>query len=343
MPGLLSEAEQAVADATDATKAGAAGLLSRAYALNGWRLVKRDMPGEAGLAANQALVAARAADDVVCAGAALRCLGEVHLRAGRFDVACDLSLEAAEHVKRSGGGRRRFAIIGRATFRPRWPVPVAAMAKAPALCWMRRICARQLGRSVVSPAVFGPSNVRIHRVALPVELGDPVTALHQAARVTSGLSTAPAERYGRYMIDVARAARLAAPPEALSVLLRAEQVAPEETRQHRLTGLVLTDLLALGHCGRTPSYVIWPRALELSIRGEDPALECPHVARRRRPRQRGAVRADPPDGAGRRVAGRVDEPWGRPGGLGKLADELGYAWMFVPAFEYRGGRVRHGA
>jgi endonuclease/exonuclease/phosphatase family metal-dependent hydrolase len=31
----------------------------------------------------------------------------------------------------------------------------------------------------------------------------------------------------------------------------------------------------------------------------------------------------------------VDEPWGRPDNLRHLADELGYDWAFVPAFEYR--------
>jgi endonuclease/exonuclease/phosphatase family metal-dependent hydrolase len=30
----------------------------------------------------------------------------------------------------------------------------------------------------------------------------------------------------------------------------------------------------------------------------------------------------------------VDEPWGRPS-LGRLAAQLGYAWAYVPAFEYR--------
>jgi endonuclease/exonuclease/phosphatase family metal-dependent hydrolase len=31
----------------------------------------------------------------------------------------------------------------------------------------------------------------------------------------------------------------------------------------------------------------------------------------------------------------VDEPWGRADGLSSLATELGYSWVFVPAFEYR--------
>jgi endonuclease/exonuclease/phosphatase family metal-dependent hydrolase len=31
----------------------------------------------------------------------------------------------------------------------------------------------------------------------------------------------------------------------------------------------------------------------------------------------------------------VDEPWGRAENLSAVADELGYAWVFVPAFEYR--------
>jgi endonuclease/exonuclease/phosphatase family metal-dependent hydrolase len=32
----------------------------------------------------------------------------------------------------------------------------------------------------------------------------------------------------------------------------------------------------------------------------------------------------------------VDEPWGRPEGLQWLAAELGYQWIFIPTFEYRG-------
>lgn len=31
----------------------------------------------------------------------------------------------------------------------------------------------------------------------------------------------------------------------------------------------------------------------------------------------------------------IDEPWGRPSALTRLADRLGYSWAFVPAFEYR--------
>lgn len=32
----------------------------------------------------------------------------------------------------------------------------------------------------------------------------------------------------------------------------------------------------------------------------------------------------------------VDEPWGRPDQLAAMAERLGYRWLFVPAFEYRG-------
>lgn len=31
----------------------------------------------------------------------------------------------------------------------------------------------------------------------------------------------------------------------------------------------------------------------------------------------------------------VDEPWGRPARLQSLAEQLGYGWVFCPAFEYR--------
>jgi endonuclease/exonuclease/phosphatase family metal-dependent hydrolase len=32
----------------------------------------------------------------------------------------------------------------------------------------------------------------------------------------------------------------------------------------------------------------------------------------------------------------VDEPWGHPDNLQRLATDLGYGWVFIPAFEYRG-------
>ncbi len=50
---------------------------------------------------------------------------------------------------------------------------------------------------------FGPSNIAIHSVALPVELGDSATAVDRAEDMTLP-PTVPPVRVGRHYIDVAR-------------------------------------------------------------------------------------------------------------------------------------------
>lgn len=91
---------------------------------------------------------------------------------------------------------------------------------------------------------FGLSNVAIHAVGVAVELGDAGHALELAREVNiDGLSS---ERRSRYLIDLAAAHAMRRQlGEALRDLQEAEQIAPEQTRAHRLARDVTRDLLQL--------------------------------------------------------------------------------------------------
>ena len=79
---------------------------------------------------------------------------------------------------------------------------------------------------------FGPSNVAIHGVALPVELGDSAAAVERAERTVLP-PTVPPVRRGRHHIDVARGYLMQGNRErCLNALLAAERHAPQQARNH---------------------------------------------------------------------------------------------------------------
>jgi hypothetical protein len=80
--------------------------------------------------------------------------------------------------------------------------------------------------------MFGPANVTIHEVSVPMELDDGTTAVTRAAKVTLPASTAPC-RVGHYWIDLARAWLLHGDrARALDSLQQARRIAPQLTRYH---------------------------------------------------------------------------------------------------------------
>jgi hypothetical protein len=255
LPGLIVEAEHMSSEASDRHRQEGAGLLSRARALRAWVLIKEDRTSEAESETRTALAGARHAEDPVLVGATLRCLGETHMRAGRYDLACDLAVEAAEVIERSQTTGQDALVIQGAGYLS----AATACARrgdgrgADELLEAAQAFADRLGRDVSGAAVFGPSNVAIHRVAIPIDLGDPATALQWAERISFHLPAGLGERWARYLIDVARA--LVAhrrDAEATDALLEAETIAAEEVRSHRLTRSVLTDLLARERRSSTP-------------------------------------------------------------------------------------------
>jgi transcriptional regulator with XRE-family HTH domain len=99
---------------------------------------------------------------------------------------------------------------------------------------------------------FGPTNVDIHRVAVAMEFGDVQVAVDLGTQVNT--SAMPIERRVRHSIETARAfTRWNRPDEALGILLDAERLAPEQVRYHRLSRMMIRELLSKP---RPPSLAI---------------------------------------------------------------------------------------
>jgi transcriptional regulator with XRE-family HTH domain len=88
---------------------------------------------------------------------------------------------------------------------------------------------------------FGPTNVKLHQVAVEVELGNASDALRLAKTVhASGLS---AERQARFLVDVARAHALRREvAHSVAALTEAEAIAPREVSDSRRVRELLEDL-----------------------------------------------------------------------------------------------------
>lgn len=112
---------------------------------------------------------------------------------------------------------------------------------------------------------FGPTNVKIHRVTAAMELGDVQVAVDLAPRIDTHVL--PTERRVRHAIETARAyVRWNRANDGLALLLDAESYAPEQVRYHRLSRLLVQEMIRLPRAS--------DRAIELATRmgvhGSDP-------------------------------------------------------------------------
>jgi hypothetical protein len=101
---------------------------------------------------------------------------------------------------------------------------------------------------------FGPTNVALRTVAIPVELGDAGEAL-QVARTIDPSPLAPnlLERRAMFHIDVARAyGQRRNDAAAVATLLEAERIAPEEIHYHVVVRELLRELLKRERRTATP-------------------------------------------------------------------------------------------
>ncbi|MBX6723960.1 MAG: transcriptional regulator, partial [Dactylosporangium sp.] len=103
---------------------------------------------------------------------------------------------------------------------------------------------------------FGPTNVKLHRAAAAVELGDAALAveIHDALDPVAFAALLP-ERRANHYLDVARGyAQLGKLDKAGEMLVEANRLAPSEIRCRPLAHEVVTDLLRRAR-GAPPSTV----------------------------------------------------------------------------------------
>lgn len=92
--------------------------------------------------------------------------------------------------------------------------------------------AQRIPEGIYTGTAFGPASVRIHRVSLALDAGQPADALRAAAQWAPPLSV-PAERRSHFFVDLATAqAQCGRPDDALSTLQVARRVAPQHVRYH---------------------------------------------------------------------------------------------------------------
>lgn len=112
---------------------------------------------------------------------------------------------------------------------------------------------------------FGPTNVKIHRVTAAMELGDVQVAVDLGPRIDT--HALPVERRVRHAIETARAyVRWNRADDALALLLNAEQYAPEQIRYHRLSRILVREMIRLPR----PSDRAIDLAYRMGVRGTDP-------------------------------------------------------------------------
>jgi hypothetical protein len=125
-----------------------------------------------------------------------------------------------------------------------------------------RRAARGVAEGVYLGTAFGPASVRIHELAVAVELGDNPAAIERAA-TWHPPATIPAERRSHYYIDLARAQlRLGHHQDACLGLDAARTAAPQHVREHPQVRQVLSALLRAHGApnDRVLALAAWARA-----------------------------------------------------------------------------------
>ncbi|MFC7381938.1 helix-turn-helix domain-containing protein [Sphaerisporangium rhizosphaerae] len=246
--GLVPALETAARSAPEERRAELFQLLAVTYQACSAALAKLGEPEAAWIAADRAIVAAeRAGDPLMMAAGAFR-LGFVFLGARHFDQVEETARTASEALwfLVDEGKPEAMSLWGGLTLQR---AVAASRLNEATTAYEHLARAREVaerlgeGRNDYNTE-FGPANVTLHEVAVGVELGDAGHALRVGTAVdTSALSP---ERRARLHVDLARAhAQRRQVEEAVSALLEAEAITPEQIRNHRITYQLVSDLLTM--------------------------------------------------------------------------------------------------
>ncbi|MGY6658663.1 helix-turn-helix domain-containing protein [Amycolatopsis sp. TRM77291] len=176
--------------------------------------------------------AAQLSGDELLVGSAAYVRGEVYFASQDLDAGARMLTVAADKI-RASASETAAATYGTLHMR----AAVMAARAGGALRARDHIQEAQQVAQLVNEGVhlgtaFGPPSVRIHQLALAVELGDVGAALRLASGWTPP-TTMPAERRSHFYIDLGRAFHLADQSErVLRAFREARRIAPEHVREH---------------------------------------------------------------------------------------------------------------
>jgi hypothetical protein len=250
---LLADTQLAARECKEEDRATVLKILALAYQAAASVLIKVGEPDIAWIAAERGLNAAEAAGGRAVRGSLMRSVAFALHSTGRPEAAMRLVDSGADYLRGEiADNDAVLSVYGTILL-------VGSMAaarfgdgpKAADYLGEAHIAARRLGKDANHLwTAFGPTNVAIHRVNTAVELGDIQTVLDFGLSLNT--AAVPAERRVRYLLDVARVHTLTGNrDDALSTMLTAERIAPEQVRQHYLSRKVVVMLMqrAVGRPG----------------------------------------------------------------------------------------------
>ncbi|WP_229831214.1 helix-turn-helix domain-containing protein [Actinoplanes ianthinogenes] len=244
LPGLLRQAQAAADELDGREQEEGRSLLGLTYQLAATQLTKLGESDLAWIAADRGLSVVRPVGDPAITGSLFRSVSHALLSTGRYQDAVRLTTDAADYLDQhlTESGPELLSVYG--TLLLGGSVAAARANDAGTARTFLTAADEAAGRLGTDAnhlwTAFGPTNVAIHRVAAAGELGNVQVAIDLGPRVnTTGL---PMERRVRHALEMSRAyGAWNRRDEALSVLLDAEQMAPEQVRHHYLgRQLVLT-------------------------------------------------------------------------------------------------------
>ena len=235
LPDLIVELTQAAHQAVGTDRERGFWLLAVAYRCADALAFKVGEMDLSSTAIERIRWAAERSGDPLMIGTAAYVRGQTYLVTGAYDSGLRALTAAGTCIERETATRREAAAVyGALHMRA---AVLAARGRRADTAWSHIEIAKAMA-SIVTDDVewyytsFGPSNVRIHEVAVAVELGDERAALARAGDWAPPGSI-PAERASHHLIDLARAKLWAADyPGALDSLLSARRIAPQHTRTH---------------------------------------------------------------------------------------------------------------
>ncbi len=237
LPDLLRQAQAAVDHLDGHEQEQARNLLGLTYQLAATQLTKLGETDLAWIAADRGLAAVRPVGDPAITGSLFRSVSHALLSTGRYQDAVRLTTDAADYLDQhlTDAGPELLSVYG--TLLLAGSMAAARSNDAGTVRTFLNTAdetATRLGTDANHLwTAFGPTNVAIHRVATAGELGNVQVAIDLGPRVDT--SALPMERRVRHALEVSRAySSWNRQDEALSVLLDAELMAPEQVRHHFL-------------------------------------------------------------------------------------------------------------
>ncbi|MER7508951.1 helix-turn-helix transcriptional regulator [Streptomyces lavendulae] len=190
------------------------------------------------IAADRGLAAAQHSGRGEVTGSLFRAVTHCLLATGRFTAAVQLVNDAAAVMQPElGNANDEYLSVYGTLFLTGAMAAARAEDRATTQTFLREAneAAQRLGADANHMwTAFGPTNVAIHCVATAGELGDIQIAADLGSRIDT--TALPVERRVRHSLEVARAlSSWNRTDEALTVLLEAEQAAPEQVRHHYLS------------------------------------------------------------------------------------------------------------